>query len=152
MVFRVVPFEEPGIVQCRLLCIAYGLYARTDTVFPVRGDGRGSNLLLMDTAVHNYPEVDWLRNVLPHARPVVVANHRALQARLCQRGMGFAVLPRAVGDATFGLTRVDLGEAPPSRHIWMGYHEDMRGTDRIRAMADIATRLLGGDANDEPEQ
>ena len=152
VVFRVVPFEEPGIVQCRLLRIIYGVYVQIGTVLPVRGDGRGSRLLLMDTAVHGYPEVDWLRDILPHARPVVVANHRALQARLCQQGMGLAVLPRAVGDATPGLTRIDLGEAPPSRHIWMGYHEDMRGTERIRALADIATHLLRGDADDESEQ
>jgi len=152
VVFRVVPFEEAGIVQCRLLRVAYGLYARTDTVFPVRGDGRGSNLLIMDTAVNSYPEVDWLRKILPYAQTTVIANHRALQARLCQRGMGLAVLPRAVGDATSGLTRVDLGESPPSRHIWMGYHEDMRGMDRVRALADVARRLLGGDVDAENEQ
>lgn len=147
VVFRVVPFEEPGVVQCRLLRIDYGLYARDDATTPTRGDGRGTDLVLMDTSVHRYPEVDWLDEVLPHARPVVVSNHRALQARLCQRGMGLAVLPRAVGDTTIGLRRVDLGEEPPSRHIWMGYHEDMRGMDRVRALADIATRMLGG----EPE-
>lgn len=152
VVFRVLPFEEPGVVQCRLLRIAYGLYARDDTVFPIRGDGRGASLILMDTSVHSYPEVDWLRDVLPHAKPIVVSNHRALQARLCQRGIGLAVLPRAVGDATMGLARIDLGEAPPARHIWMGYHGDMRGMDRVRALADIAVRMLGGGADDGPEQ
>ena len=146
VVFRVVPFEEPGVVQCRLLQIDYGLYGRDDAAVPVRGDGRGVALILMDTSLHRYPEVDWLDEALPHARPAIISNHRALQARLCQRGMGFAVLPRAVGDTTIGLQRIDLGDDPPSRHIWMGYHEDMRGMDRVRALADIATRMLGGDA------
>lgn len=143
IVFRVVPFEEPGVVQCRLPRIAYGLYAREGEPLPARGDGRGTRLVLMDTSTHTYPEVEWLREMLPHARPVAVSNHRALQARLCQRGIGLAVLPRPVGDATDGLTRIDLGESPPSRHVWMGYHEDMRGMDRVRALADIALRMLG---------
>ncbi|URX63231.1 LysR family transcriptional regulator [Luteibacter anthropi] len=146
VVFRVVPFEEPGVVQCRLLRIDYGLYARDDADMPARGDGRGTKVVLMDTSVHRYPEVDWLREVLPHAQAVATTNHRALQARLCQRGMGLAVLPCAVGDTSIGLKRLDVGDAPPSRHIWMGYHEDMRGMDRVRALADIATRLLGGEA------
>lgn len=143
IVFRVVPFEEPGVVQCRLLLIDYGLYAREGQPSPVRGDGRNARLVLMDTSTHSYPEVEWLRKILPHARPAVVSNHRALQAQLCQRGIGLAVLPRAVGDATPGLVRIDLGEPPPSRYLWMGYHEDMRGMDRVRAAADIALRLLG---------
>lgn len=148
VVFRVVPFEEPGVVQCRLLRIDYGLYVREGDPVPVRGDGRGARLVLMDTSAHSYPEVEWLREALPQARPIVVSNHRALQAQLCQRGLGLAVLPRAVGDAAPGLTLVDLGEPPPPRPLWMGYHEDMRDMDRVRALAAIAQRMLGGRGDD----
>jgi molybdate transport repressor ModE-like protein len=151
VVFRVVPFDEPGVVQCRLLRIDYGLYARSDQLPLQRGDGRGANLVVMDTSEHSYPEADWLRETLPHARLAVVTNHRALQARLCQQGMGLAVLPRVVGDATSGLTCVDLGDAPPSRYIWMGYHEDLRSMGRVRALADIAVRLLGPAADSASE-
>lgn len=152
VVFRVVPFDEPGVVQCRLLRIAYGLYAGPGLAPPVRGDGRGARLVLMDTSLHAYPEVDWLRDVLPRARVAAVTNHRALQARLCQQGEGLAVLPRAVGDATAGLVRIELGEAPPSRDLWMGYHEDLRGMDGVRALADIALRMLGAADREAPEQ
>lgn len=144
--FRVVPFDEPGIVQCRLRRLDYGLYRRVDDPSPARGDGRGTRLIVMDVSEHSYPEVDWLRNVLPHAQPAIVSNHRALQARLCQQGLGLAVLPRAVGDATSGLALIDLGEAPPQRHIWMGYHEDLRDLHSVRALADKAVHMLGGDA------
>jgi DNA-binding transcriptional LysR family regulator len=57
--------------------------------------------------------------------------------------MGLAVLPQPIGEQMPGLRRVELGEAPPSREIWMGYHQDLRRMDRLRAMADIAARLLG---------
>ncbi len=151
IVFRVVPFDEPGVVQCRLLRVDYGLYAHRDQPRVARGDGGGANLIVMDTSEHSYPETDWLQEALPRARAAVVANHRALQARLCQRGLGLAVLPRAVGDATEGLIRVELGDAPPSRHIWMGYHEDMRSMRGVRSLADTAMRLLGPAADDGPE-
>lgn len=150
IVFRVVPFDEPGVVQCRLMTIAYGLYARSDASPPQRGDGRGNRLIVMDTTEHSYPETEWLHDVLPQANTAVVSNHRALQARLCQQGVGLAVLPRAIGDATEGLRLIDLGEAPPTRSMWMGYHEDMRSMGRVRALADIAVRILGGARDNEP--
>lgn len=142
--FRTVPFEDAGIVQCRLLTVAYGLYGKEGLASPVIGDGHGTRLVLMDTARHSYPEVDWLRQLLPHAKPIAVVNHRALQARLCTQGLGVAVLPRVIGDATPGLTRLLKDEVPPFRHVWMGYHEDMRELTKVRTMANIAVRLLGG--------
>lgn len=144
IVFRVVPFDEPDVVQCRVLRVDYGLYARAGALLPVHGDGRGACIIAMDTSEHGYPEAAWLRTALPHAQLVAISNHRALQARLCQQGMGFAVLPCAVGEATAGLVRIPMDDEPPSRDMWMGYHQDMRGMDRVRALADIARSVLDG--------
>lgn len=149
VVFRVVPFEEPGVVQCRLLRVNYAVYRRHGEPPPAHGEGDGTSLLLMDSSLHRYPEGDWLRQRLPRAQPAAVVNHRALQARLCQQGLGLAVLPRAVGDATPGLQVLDLGESPPARHVWMGYHEDLRGMDNVRTFADLARRLLHADDGSE---
>ena len=142
LVFRVVPFDEADIVQRRLMPIRYAVYAAHNVDDP-SSDGAGSHLLMMDTNRYPYPDVGWLQRRLPKARIVLSTNSRELQARLCVRGMGLAVLPQPVGEQTQGLRRVDLGEAPPSRDIWMGYHQDLRRMDRLRAMADIAGRLLG---------
>jgi len=142
LVFRVVPFTEAGIVQRRLTRIRYAVYAAHDVDDPT-GDGANANLLLMDTSHYHYPDVAWLQQRLPKARTTFTTNSRDMQARLCARGMGLAVLPQPIGEQTPGLRRVELGEAPPSREIWMGYHQDLRRTDRLRAMADIAGRLLG---------
>jgi hypothetical protein len=58
--------------------------------------------------------------------------------------MGVAVLPRPIGEQVPGLREVDLGELPPKRDVWMGYHRDLRRMDRLRALADLAMRMLGG--------
>ncbi|MBN8885421.1 MAG: LysR family transcriptional regulator [Rudaea sp.] len=142
--FRVVPFTEPNIVQRHLMRVDYAAYVARDAPDPNIDGGAATNLLLMtQTERHRYPEVDWLQRMLPRARSVFSGNHRHLQARLCERGLGVAVLPCPLGDRTEGLRCVDLGDAPPARDVWMGYHEDVRGMDRLRAMAEIAVRLLG---------
>jgi len=38
---------------------------------------------------------------------------------------------------------VDVGSEPPGRDIWMGYHQDMRHMDRLRALADLAGEMIG---------
>jgi DNA-binding transcriptional LysR family regulator len=150
--FRVIPFDEPDIVQRRLMRMAYGLYIRSDAPDPRKGDGEGASLLLMDTSDYTYPDVVWVQDMLPRARAVFSTNSRALQARLCARGLGLAVLPRPVGHQTPGVRLVDLGEPPPSRDFWMGYHRDLRQIRPLRALVDIAVRLLGDDDPPAPEQ
>lgn len=61
---------------------------------------------------------------------------------MCGAGMGMAVLPRPLGDATSALLRIETPEPPPSRDIWVGYHHDLRHMDRLRAMLDIADTML----------
>jgi DNA-binding transcriptional LysR family regulator len=61
---------------------------------------------------------------------------------MCLQGMGIAVLPRPLGDATAGLQRIDMPDQLPGRDIWVGYHHDLRHMDRPRAMLDIADTML----------
>jgi DNA-binding transcriptional LysR family regulator len=148
IVFRMVPFEEAGIVQCRLMEVAYGLYARAGHAADAL-DGTGYiDVIEMDTSIHDYPEAEWLRTTLPRLRTVARTNHRGVQAALCLRGDGLAVLPRPMGDASGGLERVDVGLKPPARPVWMGYHEDMRSLPAVRALAAIAREHFGVDAAD----
>ena len=62
---------------------------------------------------------------------------------MCRRGLGVAVLPRPLGDATAGLQLIERFDSPPSRDIWVGYHQDLRHMDRLRALLDIAEEVLG---------
>lgn len=150
--FRIVPFAGADIVQRRLMDIRYALYVLEGAPDPVAGDGSGCDLILMDESRYTYPDGVWLRDMLPRARVVFSSNSRALQARLCALGLGLAVLPRAVGEQTPGLRAIDLGEAPPSRVMWMGYHRDLRRMDRLRALADLAGDMLGNDEASDAEQ
>lgn len=137
LVFRITPFEEADIVQRRLLTMPYAAY---------RADGQTSldRVVTMDTAFGGMPDVAWLRQRLPDARVAFRSNSREAQARACAEGMGIAVLPCPLGDATHGIARIDLGEPPPERDVWLGYHRDLRHLPRLRALVDEVLTLVPG--------
>lgn len=136
LVVRIRPFDEPEVVQRRLTHVPYALYTATGTRPPVAGDGEGCALVTMDTAFETMPDVGWLARMLPRARIAFRSNNREAQARACAAGAGFAVLPRPLGDAEPGLQRIDLGETPPGRDVWVGFHRDLRRLARLRALLD----------------
>ena len=141
--FRIVPFDQPDIVQRRLMTMPYGLYTSASATAMPPADGSGCKLILMNTAQAHYPDVQWLQRMFPAAQNVFTSSSRTVQAQLCALGLGLAVLPRSLGDQLPTLRRIELSETPPSREIWMGYHHDMRQMDRLRALADLASDMLG---------
>jgi DNA-binding transcriptional LysR family regulator len=136
MVFRIRPFDEPEIIQRKLMRIDYALYAADAGVKPIAGDGSGLRLITMDTGFADMPDVIWLRRLLPHAQIAFRSNNRDVQAQACRAGAGLAVLPRPLGDNIGGLHRIALDEQPPGRDVWVGYHRDLRQLARLRALLD----------------
>lgn len=141
--FRIVPFTEPDIVQRRLVTMNYGLYMGAQVASDPAPDGANLGLITMNTAQAHYPDVLWLQQMYPRARTVFTSSSRTAQAHMCALGLGAAVLPRALGDQLPALRRLDVTEQPPGRDIWMGYHQDMRQMDRLRALADLAGEMIG---------
>ena len=146
LAFRITPFEEADVIQRKLMHMEYALYGRIDLVAPRAGDGEGHTLVSMDSAFGTLPDVEWVRRMLPKARIAFGSNNRGAQARMCAEGGGFAVLPCPLGDTTPGLRRIDLGEAPPGRDVWLGYHRDLRRVARLRALLDVTIEALGKEA------
>jgi DNA-binding transcriptional LysR family regulator len=144
LVVRIRPFDEPEVVQCRLTHVPYALYAAAGTSPPVAGDGAGCALVTMDTAFEAMPDVGWLTRMLPQARVAFRSNNREAQARACAAGAGLAVLPRPLGDAEPALQRIDLGDAPPGRDVWIGFHRDLRRLARLRALLDALIEGVAG--------
>jgi DNA-binding transcriptional LysR family regulator len=104
LVFRIRPFTEPDVISRKLMHIDYGLYAATGSGNPVPGDGSGFGLVTMDEAFSGMPDVEWLMRQFPNAAITMRSNNRDVQAALCARGAGLAVLPRPLGDGFAGLT------------------------------------------------
>jgi len=142
LVFRITPFEEADIIQRKLMHMDYALYGPSGCLQPQAGDGHGHSLITMDSAFGKLPDVAWLQKMLPNARTLFGSNNREVQARMCAEGVGLAVLPRPLGDQTPGIERIDLGEAPPGRDVWFGYHRDLRRLARLRELLNLLVSRL----------
>jgi DNA-binding transcriptional LysR family regulator len=144
LVFRIRPFDETDVVQRKLMRIDYRLYGPTGMKLPVEGDGEGVSLVTLDMAFRDFPDAAWLRKQLPKAHVAFGSNSREAQAKMCAAGVGVAVLPKPLGDATPGLEAIDLGSPPPSRDVWVGFHRDLRRLGRLRALVDATVERLAG--------
>jgi len=142
LVFRIRPFTEAEVISRKLIHIEYGLYIRRGAPHPEAGDGTGARLISMDEAFSDMPDVGWLQRLLPRADTVMRSNSRDVQAALCANGAGLAVLPRPLGDSLAVVELVDLGEPPPGRDTWVGYHRDMKRLARLRALLDLVIERL----------
>lgn len=142
LVFRIRPFDEPDIMQRKLMHMDYGLYCATDATPPTLGDGAGQGLVTMDSAFADLPDVTWLRQQLPNGHVVFRSNNREAQARLCAAGAGVAVLPRLLAERVGGLRMVPTESPPPGRDVWVGYHRDLRRLARLRALLDATLLAL----------
>jgi DNA-binding transcriptional LysR family regulator len=130
------------VIQRKFMHMDYALYGPVDSVAPQAGDGEGYGLVTMDSAFGTLPDVNWARRMLPKAHVAFGSNNRGAQARMCAEGGGLAVLPCPLGDNTAGIHRIDLGEAPPGRDVWFGYHRDLRRLARLRALLDLVIERL----------
>ena len=140
LVFRIRRFEEAGVVQRKAVHIDYRVYRAVGTT---HGQARDEvPLITLDTAYQDFPDVAWLRKKLPKARIAFGSNSREAQARMCAAGIGLAVLPAPLGDAMPALEAVDLGDAPPGRDVWVGFHQDMRRLGRLRSLVDETIAAL----------
>jgi DNA-binding transcriptional LysR family regulator len=142
LVFRITPFNEPDVIQRKVMHMDYAVYGHVDLAAPIRGTVQPVNLISMDSAFGTLPDVEWIKRVLPNAKIIFGSNNRGVQARMCAEGSGFSVLPCALGDATPGIRRIDLGEPPPGRDVWLGYHRDLRRVARLRALIDMSVDAL----------
>jgi DNA-binding transcriptional LysR family regulator len=142
LAFRIKSFAETDVISRKLLRIPYALYGAKGVRAPTLGDGEGQRLVTMDAAFAEMPDATWLKRVLPRAEVAFRSNNREAQARLCQLGAGLAVLPCPLADSLDGLRKIDLGEAPPSRDTYVGYHRDLRRMPRLRALLDFVIEEL----------
>lgn len=142
LVFRIKRFDEAGVVQRKAVHVDYRVYRAVGTSHAQDGSATDAPLITLDTAFQDFPDVAWLRRKLPRSRIAFGSNSREAQARMCAAGIGLAVLPAPLGDAMPALEAVDLGEAPPGRDVWVGFHQDLRRLGRLRALVDETIAAL----------
>ncbi len=139
---RPVRFDQEGLVQRRIGAMPRGLYASAAYLAehgePDYAAGcPGHVLITLPSSLFALPQANWLWDILaPRAHVALQSNSLDVQAAAALAGAGLVLLPRSMGDALPGLRRLDPPQAPPDRELWLGFHEDMGHTPRIRALVD----------------
>ena len=142
LIFKTRPFEEAEAISRKLMHMPYAVYIKSGLPHPSAGDGLNTPLITMDTFYEEMPDAIWLKRILPRAQIVARSNDRDVQANLCVLGAGVAVLPRPLGASLGGIEEVDLGEPPPGRDTWVGYHRDLKQLARLRALLALTINRL----------
>ncbi|MES2399500.1 MAG: LysR family transcriptional regulator [Pseudomonadota bacterium] len=140
LVARIVPFDEPDVIQRRLMHVPYALYIQRGAKLPV--ESADIRLITMDLGFSEMPDALWLREVFPLGRIAFRSNSRHVQAVACASGAGLAVLPCPLGDSHPGLQRLEISKTPPGRDVWLGYHRDLRRVPRLRALVGLLVQRL----------
>ncbi len=128
--------------------VGYGLYGSPAylRVHPHTGPaGLAAHCLLRPPPSPPTVEGDWLDRWAPDTRPTFVSELSIALLAAAKAGGGLAVLPRYLGDAEPGLTRLPLPQAPTER-LWLTVHEDARQAPRVRALIDFLSARLKEDA------
>jgi len=139
-------FEHPGLLQRRVALSEVGVYATSDYLkargLPDLAAGSPGHRFVTLTEDATRGDTAWLKAHASSAQVSARANGRLLLATLAAGGGGLALLPRFVGDATPGLTLLELSPVPPPRELYLGMRPDSRAIPRVRAVAEFVSTAL----------
>lgn len=146
---RLAPYVQPGIVARRIGALGFGVYASTEYLErhgppDFAAGAPGQRTVLPSAELMQSPEMRWFAVRSARAAVALRSNSRAVALAAVEAGMGLGCLARYLADEC-GLVRLDAGP-PPSRGLWLGVHEDIRHTARIRALSDALAAGLAAAA------
>lgn len=114
--FRIAPFGQRRQVQRPVLQARIRRLHRRESPDPKYGDGTGFRLITHDTSTGQFPDIAWLTESFPNARPVLRSNNRNVQARMCSAGaLGSPSCPASW--APIPVSASELPKPPPARDI-----------------------------------
>ena len=96
---------------------------------------RQHRLVLYVQQMHAVAPLSWMEKYLTNNQDTSRVDSLALAANMVSSGEGIAVLPTFIGDRIPGLLRV-FPDRIGMNSGWIVYHESMRGSARVRAVAD----------------
>lgn len=133
--------RDGDLIARRVATVGYGIFGTADWRERV---ARGAPPLFVgfdETSAH-LPEAVWLRRRFPGARLVSRSNSHISQAISARAGQGLAILPEFLAYGDSALVRIDLGDMPPARGLWLLTRRDVATVPAIRAVTDFLSTLV----------
>lgn len=118
----------------------FGLYC-TPAALARAGTWQALPHLTWDAAWIKLPMVEWLAALFPGRSPVLRSNSMQAQYLAARAGLGAAMLPRFLGDPDPALVSLDVDLAHTHHELWLLYHRDLKGSQRVLAMRDFVQEI-----------
>lgn len=139
---------EPDLVIKRTSDCAWGvyaarLYAEKKGLPASSEDLSDHQLIFYDEKLHHLPGPDWMERHAPRSGSHIRADSSHTVSQLIASGAGIGVITCMQGDSDPSLIRV-FPEPIASQACYIVYHECLRGSARIRIMADLLAEFLKG--------
>lgn len=99
--------------------------------------------IALDDSYHGHRTLRWLDAVTPLDTVGYRTSSFGLVREACAAGLGLAVLPCLLGDASATLQRVGEPIAECESALWLLIHPDLRNTVRIKAVFELLQQQLG---------
>jgi molybdate transport repressor ModE-like protein len=126
------------LIVRRLGQLPYGLFSAPGYLSKIEESER--SFIGFESDMAELPQQIWLER-LAGARPFAFrSNDLALQCAAVRAGMGIAALPLFLGRGG-GMERV-FPDQRVGRDIWLTYHEDLRSSPQLAAVAQFLTECL----------
>lgn len=94
-----------------------------------------------DATWSKLPMVEWLGALFPGRPPLLRSNSMQAHYMAACAGVAVAMLPRFLGDADARLVRIDEDLAHTQHELWLLYHRDLKGSQRVLAVRDFIQDL-----------
>lgn len=115
---------------------AAGYYANADWLarHPLGQGDMEAEIPVIGFTAWPTPMPKLLRENCPNARLALLSDDMIVALRFLQQGLGITRLPRAIGEATPGLARIEALPWEPYPPIWLLTHPELRAVPRIEAL------------------
>lgn len=133
--FRATNKPPPNVVGTHIADFAYAVYAARPLFDQYRQDPQSVGGIAWTGDDGSVP--DWMRAAFPWMPVRYRANSLNVAFNMTRQGLGFALLPCGLGDASSRLCRVPVDYAAPRTGFWLLSHIDLRTTARIRIFRDF---------------
>ncbi|MDH3218733.1 MAG: LysR family transcriptional regulator [Gammaproteobacteria bacterium] len=141
---RPTPHPEPDLVGRRLCDVEFGIYASPEFA----ADGAGVDILehrwigFVDS-LHTTPLGTWFDRSIDRSKVCLRCDSFVSVLVAAESGIGLALLPRFLGDASRVLRRVEMSTAELTTGLWVLTHPDLARSARVNAFVEHLSAALG---------
>lgn len=132
---------DPDSIAHHIGILAFGLYA-TPALLAQFGSWQELPHIAWDDSWIKLPVAAWMTSLFPNKAPVLRANSVETQYAAALGGLGAAMLPRFFADQDRRLQGIEIPFVA-ERELWLLYHRDLRGSQRVQVMREFLAELVG---------